>query len=144
MWNIYAYVDGGYFFYCVPLKESGVVCKDIPLCDMEGVLESIEERIKAGNIRKVHALRFGYCCYKGEKDGDILLYPVWEVECDYYYNPKEETKNYEEIEDAPITSGLQYRTMIVNAQTGEFMDPFELKDKILDCPEIITWEDVQS
>ena len=36
-----------------------------------------------------------------------------------------------------------YRTMIVNAQTGEFMNPVELKEKLLDCPEIITWEDIQ-
>lgn len=142
MWDIFAYVDGGYFFYCVPLAESGVVCEDVPLCGMEGVLRSVAERIRAGHIRNVYALRFGYCCYRGEDDG-IVLYPVWEVECDYYYDPKEATKDYKELEDAPITGGLRYRTMIVNAQTGEFMDPFELKDKILDCPEIIAWEDAQ-
>ena len=38
---------------------------------------------------------------------------------------------------------LNYHTMIVNAQTGEFMNPVEQKEKLLDCPKIITWEDVQ-
>lgn len=140
MWDFFAYADGGYFIQCVPLAESGVVCEDVPLCGMERVLRSVEERIEAGNIRSVHALRFGYCCYRGEDDG-IVLYPVWEVECDYYYDPKEATKDYRELEDAPVTSGLRYRTMTVNAQTGAFMDPFELREKLTDCPEIITWEE---
>ena len=38
---------------------------------------------------------------------------------------------------------LNYHTMIVNAQTGEFMNPVEQKEKLVDCPKIITWEDVQ-
>ena len=38
---------------------------------------------------------------------------------------------------------LNYHTMIVNAQTGKFMNPVEQKEKLLDCPKIITWEDVQ-
>lgn len=143
MWDFIAYVDGGYQIQCAPLTESSVVEYDIPLCNMEKVIQSIEERIENGYIRNVHALRFGYCCYIDEEN-EIVLYPIWEVECDYYYNPNEETKQYGELEDVPITSRLQYRTMIVNAQTGEFMDPIELKDRLLDCPEIITWDDVQS
>ena len=50
---------------------------------------------------------------------------------------------YPEDDGIPITSGRYYSTMIVNAQTGEFMNPAKLKEKLLDCPEIITWEDIQ-
>ena len=55
----------------------------------------------------------------------------------------EKTKEYKEDAEAAPIARLMYRTMIVNAQTGEFMNPVELKEKLLDCPEIITWEDVQ-
>lgn len=45
--------------------------------------------------------------------------------------------------EIPVTSELYYRTMIVNAQTGEFVDPAKLMDRVFDCPDTITWEDVQ-
>ena len=46
------------------------------------------------------------------------------------------------MKDTQITRGLDYHTMSVNAQTGEFMDPAELKDNLLKCPDIITWDDI--
>jgi len=141
-WDFNAYTDGGYGFQFHPLRESTQVEADVPLCGVDTVIKSLEERIKKGNIRNVHSLRLGYCCYLDEA-GESVLYPIWRIECDYFYDPKEELRTYQEQEECPITSRLNYRTMIVNAQTGEFMDPIELKDKLLDCPEIITWEDVQ-
>ena len=70
-------------------------------------------------------MRFGYCCYLDENE-QIVLYPVWQIECDYFFNPKEEQKHYAEMEDGQVTLGLDYHTMIVNAQTGEFMNPVDL------------------
>ena len=46
------------------------------------------------------------------------------------------------MEDGQVTLGLDYHTMIVNAQTGEFMNPADLKDNLLKCPDIITWNDI--
>ena len=51
-------------------------------------------------------------------------------------------KHYAEMEDGQVTLGLDYHTMIVNAQTGEFMNPADLKDNLLKCPDIITWNDI--
>ena len=124
------------------LKKKSVLLDDIPLCSMDKVIESIETKIQEGYIRNVYALRFGYCCYLNENE-EITLYPVWNVECTYIYNP-EEGKEYERnMTGVSYVNELNYHTMIVNAQTGEFMNPVELKEKLLDCPEIITWEDVQ-
>ena len=50
---------------------------------------------------------------------------------------------YQENDGLPITSGQYYSTMIINAQTGEFMDPIKLKENLLTCPNIITWEDAK-
>ena len=99
-------------------------------------------KIRDGHIRNVYTLRFGYCCYPAQNE-EIILYPVWEIECDYVFDPKQEMRIYPEDDGIPITSGRYYSTMIVNAQTGEFMNPIELKEKLLDCPKIIRWEDVQ-
>ena len=59
------------------------------------------------------------------------------------FNPKKDMAVYEENKENPITSRLYYRTMMVNAQTGEFIDPVELKDNLLFCPDVITWEDIK-
>lgn len=140
-WEYIAYVDGGYQIQCRPLRELDELAQDVPLCGMDEIIAGIEDRIMQGYVRNLHALRLGYCCYLGKED-EIILYPIWQVECDYFYDPQREAKRYEEWADVPITSGYDYRTMIVNAQTGEFMDPIEIKDRLLDCPDIITWEDV--
>ena len=141
-WNDMAYHDGGWNVRVAPLMEIEKKYDDVPLADINRVFEAIQNKIEEGNIRNIYAIRFGYCCYIGENDEDVL-FPVWQIECDYYYNPKEKTKEYKEDAEAAPIARLMYRTMIVNAQTGEFMNPAKLKEKLLDCPEIITWEDVQ-
>ena len=137
-----AYTDGGYFFMASPLKKKSVLIDDVPLCSMDKVIESIETKIQEGYIRNVYALRFGYCCYLNENE-EITLYPVWNVECTYIYNPEEGKKYERNMTGVSYVNELNYHTMIVNAQTGEFMNPVEQKEKLLDCPKIITWEDVQ-
>ena len=141
IWGFIAYVDGGYQIQFRPLKKVASVVDDVPLCTLDEVISSVEKQIEKGNIRNVYEIRFGYCCYLDENE-QIVLYPVWQIECDYLFNPKKEQKHYTEMKDTQITLGLDYHTMIVNAQTGEFMDPAELKDNLLKCPDIITWDDI--
>ena len=127
----------------VPLVEDEMIAADVPVSQLDKVIDSIEKQIEAGHIRDIYALRFGYCCYEGA-DGRAILYPVWVIECDYYYSVKTKTTAYAEMEnEMSVTSGLFYRKMIVNAQTGEFIDPAKLMDRVFDCPEIMTWGDVQ-
>lgn len=141
IWGFIAYVDGGYQIQFRPLKKVASVVDDVPLCTLDEVISSVEKQIEKGNIRNVYEIRFGYCCYLDENE-QIVLYPVWQIECDYFFNPKEEQKHYAEMENVRVTQGHDYHTMIVNAQTGEFMNPVELKDNLLKCPDIITWDDI--
>lgn len=141
LWDFIAYVDGGYQIQFRPLKKVVSLVDDVPLCTFDEVISSVEKQIEHGNIRNVYEMRFGYCCYLDENE-QIVLYPVWQIECDYFFNPKEEQKHYAEMEDGQVTLGLDYHTMIVNAQTGEFMNPADLKDNLLKCPDIITWNDI--
>ena len=141
LWDFIAYVDGGYQIQFRPLKKVVSLVDDVPLCTFDEVISSVEKQIEHGNIRNVYEMRFGYCCYLDENE-QIVLYPVWQIECDYFFNPKEEQKHYAEMEDGQVTLGLDYHTMIVNAQTGEFMNPADLKDNLLKCPDVITWNDI--
>ena len=134
--------DKQFEILCRPLKIKNVIVDDVPLCGIEQVIHSIEEAIQKGYVRNVYTLRFGYCCYLDVNE-NIILCPIWEVECDYMFKPEQNMADYKENSEVPIPSRLYYRTMIVNAQTGEFMNPVELKEKLLDCPKIIRWEDVQ-
>ena len=134
--------DKQFEILCRPLKIKKVIVDDVPLCGIEQVIHSIEEAIQKGCVRNVYTLRFGYCCYLDVNE-NIILCPIWEVECDYMFKPEQNMENYKENSEVPIPSRLYYRTMIVNAQTGEFMNPVELKEKMLDCLKIIKWEDIQ-
>lgn len=140
-WELEIYSEDMLEMWFVPLKEKYVMEEDVPLCSFDRVVQSIESRIQSGNIRNIHSLRFGYCCYL--LGDEVVLYPVWEIECDYAFNPRKEMEVYPEFDTQNVTSGLYYRTMIVNAQTGEFMDPVDLKENILNCPEILCWDDIR-
>ena len=105
LWDFIAYVDGGYQIQFRPLKKVVSLVDDVPLCTFDEVISSVEKQIEHGNIRNVYEMRFGYCCYLDENE-QIVLYPVWQIECDYFFNPKEEQKHYAEMEDGQVTLGL--------------------------------------
>lgn len=69
-----------------------------------------------------------------------VLYPVWQIECDYAFDP---AKQLSPDESYPVMERMHYSTMIVNAQTGEFMNPVNLKDRLLDVPKVTPWKDVR-
>lgn len=133
--------DGKLFIACKPLKKGTVMVEDVPLCSVDNVIKEIEKYIYSGNIRNVYALRFGYCCFQNENE-NIVLFPVWQIECDYLYIPKKEILEYEYVVDQPVFSRKYYRTMYINAQTGNFLDPSILKENLFNCPKVITWNDV--
>ena len=103
---------------------------------------SEEENITMDMSRNVYTLRFGYCCYLDVNE-EIIFAQFGKLSATMCSSLSRKWRIYPEDDGIPIPSRLYYRTMIVNAQTGEFMNPAKLKEKLLDCPEIITWEDVQ-
>ena len=83
-----------YVIYEPVFEEEDVLSEDIPLCSLEKVIQSIEQKIQSGHIQNVVALRFGYSIYNDpaiEKvdrfsgyDADYYyLVPSWIVECAY-------------------------------------------------------------
>lgn len=104
--------------------EKELIAEDIPLCSLERIIRSVEEKIKTGHIQKVVSLRFGYAIYndpsiasKRIADHDVedwYLVPSWVLECGYSANPK---KDYDKNVNAKL--------VVLNAQTGEMLDPLD-------------------
>ena len=133
------YLDGTCRLEIEPIRKIGQLEEDVPLCSFDKVQNTVEKLIQNGYIRRVYALRFGYCCYRDVERGNVL-YPVWQIECDYAFDP---SKQLSPDESYPVMERMHYSTMIVNAQTGEFMNPVNLKDRLLDAPKVTSWKDVR-
>ena len=56
---------------------------------------------------------------------------------------KEELTQIGDLAASQGKSFDQLTEAILDAQTGEFVDPAKLMDRVFDCPDTITWEDVQ-
>ena len=134
-----SYLDGTCRLEIEPIRKIGQLEEDVPLCSFDKVQNTVEKLIQNGYIRRVYALRFGYCCYRDVEGGNVL-YPVWQIECDYAFDP---AKQLSPDENYPVMERMHYSTMIVNAQTGEFMNPVKLKDRLLDAPKVTSWKDVR-
>ena len=126
------------------VKEVGVIEEDVPLAPLSNIISSVEDEIKKGHIRKVYALRLGYGCYiKGESPETYVLYPTWICECDYMDDPKWEIDEWAYNLEKGFNKKYSFKTLVINAQTGEMDDPYLSKKEQIFCPTIITWEDAQ-
>ena len=134
-----SYLDGTCRMEIEPIQKTEQLEENVPLCSFDKVQNTVEKLIQNGYIRRVYALRFGYCCYRDVEGGNVL-YPVWQIECDYAFDP---AKQLSPDESYPVMERMHYSTMIVNAQTGEFMNPVKLKDRLLDAPKVTSWKDVR-
>ena len=102
----------------------------------------MEKEIEKGKIRKIYALKLGYCVYFSDEGENIYtIYPVWMCECDYTESAKEELKKSEQIPDE--RKQYYYKQLVINAQTGQ-IEPYLIeKQELAYCPRVITWEDTQ-
>ena len=126
------------------VKEVGVIEEDVPLAPLSNIISSVEDEIKKGHIRKVYALRLGYGCYITEESPETyVLYPTWICECDYMDDPKWEIDEWAYNLEKGFNKKYSFKTLVINAQTGEMDDPYLSKKEQIFCPTIITWEDAQ-
>ena len=126
------------------VKEAGIIKEDVPLAPLSSIISSIEDEIQKGRIRKVYALRLGYGCYITEESPETyVLYPTWICECDYMDDPKWEIDEWAYNLEKGFNKKYSFKTLVINAQTGEMDDPYLSKKEQIFCPTIITWEDAQ-
>ena len=124
------------------LKRVNKIEEDVPLQNVDVIINNLEKEIEKGKIRKIYALKLGYCVYFSDEGENIYtIYPVWMCECDYTESAKEELKKSEQIPDE--RKQYYYKQLVINAQTGQ-IEPYLIeKQELAYYPPIITWEDVQ-
>ena len=124
------------------LKRVNKIEEDVPLKNVDVIIKNLEKEIEKGKIRKIYALKLGYCVYFSDEGKNIYtIYPVWMCECDYIESAKEELKKSEQIPDE--RKQYYYKQLVINAQTGQ-IEPYLIeKQELAYCPRVITWEDTQ-
>lgn len=138
------------------LEETEQLAADVPLASFEQVVKTLEKEIKDGRLRHVFNLTFGYAIYadggnkKPPLQADNLFYtlPVWTVDCIYVENAKQNLRDY----SAPQWEGLgkdpynvlEYKRLMVNAQTGRLADPANQSADREEFKGFLSWDDVNS
>ena len=143
--NRFEFMDDDSFEMLVRwVKEAGIIKEDVPLAPLSNIISSIEDEIQKGYIRNVYALRLGYGCYiTNESPETYVLYPTWICDCDYIGDPKEKINVSAYNIEKDFNKKYTFKTLVINAQTGEMDDPYLSKKEQIFCPTIITWEDTQ-
>ena len=124
------------------LKRVNKIEEDVPLKNVDVIIKKLEKEIEKGKIRKIYALKLGYCVYFSDEGENIYtIYPVWMCECDYTESAKEELKKSEQIPDE--RKQYYYKQLVINAQTGQIEPYLIKKQELAYCPQIITWESLK-
>ena len=123
------------------LKRINKIEEDVPLQNVDIIINNLEKEIERGKIRRIYALKLGYCVYFSDEGENIYtIYPIWMCECDYTESAKEELKKSEQIPDE--RKQYYYKQLVINAQTGQ-IEPYLIeKQELAYCPRVITWEEV--
>lgn len=128
-------------FFIYMLKETAQLAPDVPLAGFDSIKSTVEQEIKAGRMRQVFGLTLGYAIYseiipkpvKGQSfhtlDSVYYAVPIWAVDCIYVENAKTRLQDYS---DWDLSGGdpfnvLEYHRILINAQTGELVDPANQK-----------------
>lgn len=129
--------ENSYLIEAVLRKEVKQIHEDVPLCGLETIKNSLRNEILNGRIRRVKSIKFGYCLYP-TPDNNIseqYLIPVWVCEC-LFYDSKDSATRYDE--SLIYTNQLDYKELIINAQTGILVDPLDDANATI-CPQIVIW-----
>ena len=126
--------------------------ENIPLISFSTIKQSIEKEIEDGHIRKIFDVELGYALYNEPgairtvpdyswvKDAVFYALPVWAVNCHYVDNPAKELRDYSgwNVKERAV---MEYKTVLINAQTGKVIDRNYNRTDAADYPGFITWEE---
>lgn len=108
------------------LQPTGVIAADLPPCGLDQVIGAYEKLILEGKLRSADSLRLGYAVWQDKKTvGGYILQPVWVLEGELF-------KSADAGHQVPVSSAtdeaLEYGLVLVNAQTGELINPWNKAD----------------
>ena len=133
------------------VRITDMLAEDVPLCDFAMVKSAIEQKIQSGHIRKIFDVELGYALYNEPgvsrkpgmewlKTAVFYAVPAWRVNCYYVENARAEIRDYTKW-DVPQRSEIEYKTLIVNAQTGVALDRSDNRKGCGDYAGFLSWEE---
>ena len=143
--------DSSYMLMGSTVKEVEEIAADIPLCGFDQVVSALEEEIMAGHIRSIYSVDLGFALYNEPgvtrqsgrdwiRTAEFYAVPTWRCAC-IYTNMAKQALPDDTVED-PEPS-MYYKTLYVNAQTGELFSPTDDHDGCADYQGFISWEEVR-
>lgn len=111
---------------CVFYQENSVLHEDIPLLPFDAVKGKVENLIQSGNVRWIDSVTLGYVQFDTADPDVQVLAPCWVVWCEYHPAGagSERLSGINGSADLLYDGNSDYyRPLIINAQTGELIDP---------------------
>ena len=145
-------------FLSALVQETEELAPDLPLAAFDQVKASLEAEIKAGRLRQVFQVTLGYAFFAGKANqakapikwnADDFFYalPVWAVDCIYVDSAQENLTDYSRPEWEGLAQDpynvLEYRRLLVNAQTGKLIDPMNRSADRVVFPGFLSWAEVK-
>lgn len=124
---------------CWFYQETGVLHPDIPLLPFDSVKGKVEALIYAGYVRAVDRVALGYVQFDTENKQEQLLLPAWVVWCEYQQDGPQAERSGPFYTDGWLEDEPYYRPIIINAQSGELIDPENSAYGRCMAPEIEAW-----
>lgn len=124
---------------CWFYQETGVLHSDIPLLPFDSVKGNVEALIYAGYVRAVDRVALGYVQFDTENRQEQLLLPAWVVWCEYQQDGPQTERSGPFYTDGWLEDEPYYRPIIINAQSGEIIDPENNAHGRCMAPEIEAW-----
>lgn len=138
------------------VKPVEVLSDDVPLLPMERIFGALESEIKAGKLRKVYSLELGYVMFnepgvyrpKGLSSEESLrdaqarryyVKPMWQVKCIWKDSARAEREVTETDDERNV---LDYRELLIDAQTGELVQISDAHDRC-EFNGYVDWDNVK-
>ena len=131
---------------CTFYQESSVLYQDIPLLPFDTVKNRIENLILSGHVRWIDSVTLGYVQYDSANAAEQILIPCWVVWCEYHPGGASSERQSGINSSANLMydgNNDYYRPLIINAQTGELIDPENDNEGRCMPAKILVWEDVR-
>lgn len=135
------------------MQEREVLAEDVPLMGFEQVKKTLEKEILAGRLRHVFSITLGYTLFRDQGNAKkvwtpgntFYALPHWTVDCIYVESPRKALRDYSDWEDSLIDpqNVLEYRRLLINAQTGQLMDPLGKPQNKEIYQGFLSWDDVK-
>ena len=156
--------DDAFLLRSLAVSELETLVEDAPLCGFDEIQATVEKLIAENKVQGVYSLALGYVCWLDpevnypQRDTDQARYeglrmpfiamPFWVLEGEYVSMTGQDYSEFpeytEESQNPDVRhASMGHRSICINAQTGEAIDPYDDSKERMYCPEIITWEDIQ-